>query len=252
MIDKQNKDGIFRYDSPESIIIKDNCSENFVYFIDSQTNRQNLSQIIQLGNNSVLNHFIFFLITDSQSFDFALQVKASGENSICNLFGFYFVLSQNQVEIPNLKISIDNQHLSPNCQSDIKYKGIVGGKGAKVDWRANTFIAKQAKGTCTYELNRNLVLTKGATVVSVPNLEILTGDIVKAGHASTTGKIDQEQVFYLQTRQLSEKKANELIARGFAYEIFNQISPQIRECYAEKFEQILQNGLGKIGVVCQN
>ena len=91
-------------------------------------------------------------------------------------------------------------------------------------------IRAEAEGTDTYELNRNLVLTDGARADSVPNLEIETGEIVGAGHASATGRFDDEQLFYLQSRGIPADEARRLVVRGFFAEVIDQIGiPELQE-----------------------
>jgi Fe-S cluster assembly protein SufD len=88
----------------------------------------------------------------------------------------------------------------------------------------DVLIRAAAEGTDTYELNRNLLLTDGARADSVPNLEIETGQIEGAGHASASGRFDDEQLFYLQARGITEKEARRLVVRGFLNEIIQQIN----------------------------
>ena len=90
-------------------------------------------------------------------------------------------------------------------------------------WIGDVLIRAEAEGTDTYELNRNLVLTDGARVDSVPNLEIETGEIIGAGHASATGRFDDEQLFYLQTRGIPADEARRMVVRGFFAEVLQQI-----------------------------
>ncbi len=84
-------------------------------------------------------------------------------------------------------------------------------------------IRAEAEGTDTYELNRNLVLTDGARADSVPNLEIETGEIKGAGHASATGRFDDLQLFYLQARGIPEDEAKRLVVRGFFVDVIREI-----------------------------
>ena len=84
-------------------------------------------------------------------------------------------------------------------------------------------LATSSEGTDTYELNRNLVLTDGARADSVPNLEIETGEIEGAGHASATGRFDDEQLFYLMSRGIPEVDARRLVVRGFFAELIEEI-----------------------------
>ncbi|WP_328296000.1 Fe-S cluster assembly protein SufD [Kineococcus sp. NBC_00420] len=114
-------------------------------------------------------------------------------------------------------------HEAVNCKSYVEYKGALQGQGAHAVWIGDVLIRAAAEGTETYELNRNLVLTEGARADSVPNLEIETGQIVGAGHASATGRFDDEQLFYLQSRGITEDEARRLVVRGFFASIVDKI-----------------------------
>jgi len=114
-------------------------------------------------------------------------------------------------------------HGQPHCRSNVAYKGALQGAGARTVWIGDVLIRSNAVGTNTYELNRNLVLTDGARADSVPNLEIETGEIVGAGHASATGRFDDEQLFYLQARGIPEDEARRLVVRGFFADVIQQI-----------------------------
>ncbi len=121
-------------------------------------------------------------------------------------------------------------HSAPNCRSNVTYKGALQGEGAHTVWVGDVLIGAQAEGTDTYEMNRNLVLTDGTRADSVPNLEIETGEIVGAGHASTTGRFDDEQLFYLQARGIREEEARRLVVRGFFAELIHRIGiPSLQE-----------------------
>ena len=114
-------------------------------------------------------------------------------------------------------------HNVPNCKSRVNYKGALAGDNARSVWIGDVYIRAQALGTDTYELNRNLLLSDGARADSVPNLEIETGEIVGAGHASTTGRFDDEQLFYLQSRGIPAEIARRLVIRGFFAEIVSGV-----------------------------
>jgi len=91
-------------------------------------------------------------------------------------------------------------------------------------------IRAEATGTDTYEYNRNLVLTDGARADSVPNLEILTGEVVGAGHASASGRLEDEHLFYLMSRGVPYEEARRLVIMGFFGELIERISvPEVRE-----------------------
>ena len=97
------------------------------------------------------------------------------------------------------------------------------GNGAHSVWVGDVLIRKVAEGIETFETNRNLVLTDGCRADSVPNLEIETGEIEGAGHASATGRFDDEQLFYLQSRGITEDEARRLVVHGFFADIIRKI-----------------------------
>jgi Fe-S cluster assembly protein SufD len=114
-------------------------------------------------------------------------------------------------------------HHAPQSKSRVTYKGALQGAGARTVWIGDVLIGNKAVGTDSYEQNRNLVLTEGTRADSIPNLEIETGDIAGAGHASATGRFDDEQLFYLQARGISEEEARRLVVRGFLNEVVQQL-----------------------------
>ena len=114
-------------------------------------------------------------------------------------------------------------HTEPHCYSRVTYKGALQGEGAHAVWVGDCLIGQAARGTDTYELNRNLVLTEGAKADSVPNLEIENGNIEGAGHASATGRFDDQQLFYLRARGIPETEARRLVVLGFFNEIVAEI-----------------------------
>nr|HPM52897.1 SufD family Fe-S cluster assembly protein [Rhodoglobus sp.] len=100
-------------------------------------------------------------------------------------------------------------------------------------WVGDVLIGREASGTDSYEQNRNLVLSEGTRADSIPNLEIETGDILGAGHASATGRFDDEQLFYLQARGISEAEARRLVVIGFLAEIVQKIGDPALEEYLQ-------------------
>lgn len=131
-------------------------------------------------------------------------------------------------------------HNAPHCRSNVAYKGALQGEDAHAVWIGDVLIRANAVGTETYEINRNLVLTEGARADSVPNLEIETGNVVGAGHASATGRFDEEQMFYLTARGIPQIEARRLVVRGFINENVQKIPvPEIRERLLRRVEQRL-------------
>ena len=146
------------------------------------------------------------------------SARFTGEHAEVELYGLYFADAGQHLEH---RLLVD--HNLPNCKSNVLYKGALQGDGAHTVWVGDVLIRKEAPGTDSYEANRNLVLTDGTRADSVPNLEIETGLIDGAGHASTTGRFDDEHLFYLMSRGIDEKTARRLVVRGFLNEIVQQI-----------------------------
>ena len=151
-------------------------------------------------------------------------VEYSGPGASADLSGLYFATDGQHLEH---RMHVD--HNVPNGKSRVNYKGALAGDKARTVWIGDVYIRAAAEGTDTYELNRNLLLTDGARADSVPNLEIETGEIVGAGHASTTGRFDDEQLFYLESRGIPAEVARRLVIRGFFQEIVNKIKDEAIE-----------------------
>lgn len=152
------------------------------------------------------------------------------------LFGLYFT---DEGQHQEHRLFID--HDEPHCRSNVAYKGALQGKDAHAIWIGDVLIRAAAEGTDTYELNRNLILTDGARVDSVPNLEIETGEIAGAGHASATGRFDDEQLFYLMSRGIPTVEARRLVVRGFFGELVQQIGlPDLEERLMAKIDAELE------------
>ncbi|HZE37702.1 MAG TPA: Fe-S cluster assembly protein SufD [Stackebrandtia sp.] len=147
-----------------------------------------------------------------------LSAEFAGPGGSIDAHGLYFADRGQHFEHRQL---ID--HGVPDCRSNVNYRGALQGADAHTVWVGDVLIQDVATGTDTYEINRNLVLTDGARADSVPNLEIETGEIVSAGHASATGRFDDEQLFYLQSRGIAADEARRLVVRGFFADLVNKI-----------------------------
>jgi Fe-S cluster assembly protein SufD len=163
-------------------------------------------------------------------------VEYAGRGGDCEAYGLYFADAGQHLEHRQL---ID--HSVPDCRSYVNYRGALQGEKAHTVWVGDVLIRAEATGTDTFETNRNLVLTDGARADSVPNLEIETGEIVGAGHASATGRFDDEQLFYLQARGIPEDQARRLVVRGFFGELIQKIAvPAVRERLTDAIEHELE------------
>ncbi|MFG1795113.1 Fe-S cluster assembly protein SufD [Nocardia sp. NPDC049149] len=197
-----------------------------------------------LGRDATLRHIAVTL--GGELVRLTGTVRYAGPGGDAELLGLYFADAGQHFE---QRLLVD--HSQPNCKSNVLYKGALQGdpsspKGdARTVWVGDVLIRAAAEGTDTFEVNRNLVLTDGARADSVPNLEIETGEIAGAGHASATGRFDDEQLFYLRARGIPEEVARRLVVRGFFQEIIQKIAvPEIRE----RLESAIEAELAAVGV----
>ncbi len=153
------------------------------------------------------------------------NVRYAGPGGEAELLGLYFVDAGQHIEH---RLFID--HNAPHTKSNAVYKGGLQGAGAHSVWVGDVLIRKAAEGIETFETNRNLVLTDGCRADSVPNLEIETGEIKGAGHASATGRFDDEQLFYIQSRGVTAAEARRLVVHGFFADIIKKIKvPEVEQ-----------------------
>jgi Fe-S cluster assembly protein SufD len=148
----------------------------------------------------------------------APSVRYAGPGGEAELRGLYFADAGQHLEH---RLFVD--HAERNCRSRVTYKGALQGADAHAVWIGDVVIRAEATGTDTYEYNRNLVLTDGTRVDSVPNLEILTGEVVGAGHASASGRLEDHHLFYLMARGIPYDEARRLVIRGFFGQLIAQI-----------------------------
>ena len=169
----------------------------------------------------------------------APSLRYAGPGGDAELLGAYFADGGQHLEH---RLFVD--HGQPNCRSRVEYKGALQGHEAHTVWIGDVLIRVEATGTDTYEQNRNLLLTEGARADSVPNLEILTGEVVGAGHASTSGKLEDHHLFYLMARGIPLAEARRLVIRGFFGELIGRIGvPELRDRIAEEIEAELAGGV---------
>ena len=145
-------------------------------------------------------------------------VRFAGPGGTAKLYGVSFCGDGQHQES---RLYVD--HGQPHCTSDVVYKSVLDGDTARTVWIGDVRIRPAAIGTSTYELNRNLLLSDGARADSVPNLEIETGEIIGAGHASATGRFDDLQLFYLQSRGIPAEEARRLVVRGFLADVIGRV-----------------------------
>jgi Fe-S cluster assembly protein SufD len=191
------------------------------------------SQQAKIGRDAKFKHVVVSLGGDLVRVTPSTRFTAPGGEA--EMFGLYFADAGQHLE---QRLFVD--HAVANCTSNVLYKGALQGRNAHAVWVGDVLIRKEAEGTDSYEANRNLLLTDGARADSVPNLEIETGLIKGAGHASATGRLDDEHLFYLMARGIPEDVARRLVVRGFLHEIIQQIKvPALEERLTEAVEREL-------------
>ncbi len=169
-----------------------------------------------VGRDANLQHIVVSLGGKIVRVNPSIHLDEQGANG--EGYGAYFADAGQHLEH---QVYID--HNAPHTRSRVAYKGALQGEGAHAVWIGDVLIRRVATGTDSYEENRNLTLTEGTRTDSIPNLEIETGDIEGAGHASTTGRFDEEHIFYLQSRGISEDEARKLVVRGFLFDVIQRI-----------------------------
>lgn len=174
------------------------------------------SHFAKVGRDASLKHIVVSLSGEVVRVNPSVHLSSPGAN--IDALGAYFATTGEHLE---QQVYID--HDAPHTRSRVTYKGALQGDGARSVWIGDVLIRQSANGTDSYEQNRNLVLSDGTRADSIPNLEIETGDIEGAGHASATGRFDDEQLFYLMARGIQEEDARKLVVRGFLLEVINQI-----------------------------
>ncbi|MEV7396288.1 Fe-S cluster assembly protein SufD [Aeromicrobium sp. NPDC092404] len=223
------------------VVLEDGAQLTFVTIQDWNDDSVHVvTQHARVGRDAEFRHVAVSLGGDvvraSTSADYL------GTGGSVEMLGVYFADAGQHIEH---RLFAD--HTAPRTKSNVEYKGALQGKDAHTVWIGNVLIRKEAQGILTYESNDNLVLTDGATADSVPNLEIETGDIEGAGHASTTGRFDDEHLFYLQSRGIEEEEARRLVVHGFFNDIIRRIGvPSLQERLVASIEEELAEHVGRI------
>ncbi len=216
--------GSARYSAITSVLVGDGATVNVLTLQDWDDDAVHLGRdAIQVGRDASVRHTAISFGGDLVRMH--ANVEYAGPGGEAELLGLYFADEGQHIEH---RLFAD--HTAPKTKSHVLYKGALQGQGAHTVWIGNVLIRKVAEGIETYEENRNLVLTEGCQADSVPNLEIETGEIKGAGHASATARFDDEQLFYLRSRGISEKEAQRLVVHGFFNDLIRRVGvPSIED-----------------------
>ncbi|MGN6251768.1 MAG: Fe-S cluster assembly protein SufD [Marmoricola sp.] len=216
--------GAARYSAVTTALIGDGAVANILSLQDWDDDAVHLGRdAIRVGRDATVKHTSVSFGGDVVRMH--ANVEYAGPGGDAELLGLYFADAGQHLEH---RLFAD--HTAPHTKSHVLYKGALQGEGAHTVWIGNVLIRKVAEGIETYEENRNLVLSDGAQADSVPNLEIETGEIEGAGHASATARFDDEQLFYLRSRGISEQEAHRLVVHGFFNDLIRRVGiPSIEE-----------------------
>ena len=231
--------GSARYASSVSILVGDGATLNFVGLQEWENDAVHVGHVgLRIGRDARVR-----TVAASLGGDLVRLVETAeydGPGGELEQFGLYFVDAGQHIEH---RLFVD--HNAPHTMSNVDYRGALQGEGARSVWVGDVLIRKVAEDISTYESNKNLVLTDGCRADSVPNLEIETGEIQGAGHSSTTGRFDDEQLFYLRSRGIPEEEARRLVVHGFFADIIRRIGvPQIEASLLETIERELEQTIG--------
>ena len=209
--------GSATYAENVELIVGDGASLAVVSLQDWAGDAVHLSHhYVQVGRDARIAHTVVTL--GGSVVRLAPSVRYAGPGGEAELRGLYFADAGQHLEH---RLLVD--HAERSCRSRVTYKGALQGADAHAVWIGDVLIRAEAMGTDTYEYNRNLVLTDGTRVDSVPNLEILTGEVVGAGHASASGRLEDHHLFYLMARGIPYDEARRLVIRGFFGELISRI-----------------------------
>ncbi|WP_336623289.1 Fe-S cluster assembly protein SufD [Nocardioides cremeus] len=209
--------GSARYSATTSVVVGDGAQVNVLTLQDWDDDAVHLGRdAIRVGRDASVRHTSISFGGDLVRLH--ANVEYDGPGGEAELFGLYFA-----DEGQHLEHRLFADHTAPKTKSNVLYKGALQGQGAHTVWIGNVLIRPVAEGIETYEENRNLVLTDGCQADSVPNLEIETGEIEGAGHASATARFDDEQLFYLRSRGVSDEEARRLVLHGFFNDLIRKV-----------------------------
>lgn len=186
---------------------------NNIVLIDSLKNNQEFK--IADGEKRTL--VIFLCQGNEQSGE--IKVIIGGRKADVQILGIILGYGQQKIDLFSFQ-----DHIKPNSRSNLFIKSILFDE-AKLHYKGLIRIEKDAQRSDACQKNQNLLMSNRASVVNQPYLEILAND-VHCKHGATTGKIDQEQLYYLATRGLSRKEATKMLILGFFQEILQRIPDQ--------------------------
>ncbi len=156
-----------------------------------------------------------------------LNIILEAEHCEAHLYGLYFPTGKTHIDNHTL---VDN--VKPNCLSNELYKGIINNSATAV-FNGKIFVQPQAQKTNAYQSNKNILLSDAASVNTKPQLEIFADD-VRCSHGCTVGRLNDEALFYLESRGIPAKIASSLLVHAFAIDVLEQIKLEPIRIYVDQ------------------
>ncbi|MEO6695213.1 MAG: Fe-S cluster assembly protein SufD, partial [Ignavibacteria bacterium] len=155
-------------------------------------------------------------------------------NTECHFFGLYMLTGKQHVDNHTLA-----DHKMPHCYSNELYKGILDDRSTGV-FNGKIMVREDAQKTNAYQSNNNILLSDDATIYSKPQLEIFADD-VKCSHGATTGQLNEEEMFYLQSRGISKDHARTLLLYAYASDVIDSVKVgELKDLLVKKLEKKLK------------
>lgn len=181
----------------------------------AQLKKKSSLNTVHLTNGSTTNRYDYYVSLNGEECEALLH-------GICHLDG-------NRESHTHVLM----EHQAPNCMSNQLFKGVLAGS-SRSSFEGKILVRKPAQKTMAYQMNNHLLLSDHATAYSKPNLEIFADD-VKASHGSTVGQLNEDHLFYLKTRGLSDQAAKKLLIDGFSQEVIDLVPfPTLAKHFSER------------------
>tara|TARA_B100000073_G_C23740011_1_gene573438 strand:- start:2894 stop:4192 length:1299 start_codon:yes stop_codon:yes gene_type:complete len=226
------KSSLYTSNSMIEILVNKNSKLSHYRFLEDNDESIHLNTTrIKLMENAHVESNAFSKGTKLSRYD--LKIITASENSYSELNGLYFTSKKQHLDN---YINID--HIAPHCTSRINYKGILNDESHAI-FGGTVLVREGAIKTDSLQSDKNLVLSPKAEIDSKPSLYIFVDDIL-AGHGATAGNIDENTVYYMQSRGLSLELASKMLISGFAMEIIDKVQNQTL------FDSLLENYVNKL------
>lgn len=215
--------------SVTEVFVKENAKV-VIDKVQSEEPKNNLISTVQVNQKANSTFKINTAIISGDFVRNGINIDVDGENCTSEMNGLCMQKGIQHVD-NHTKIS----HLKPNCTSFELYKGVLRDKSTGV-FNGKVIVAADAQKIEAYQQNKNIILSREATMNAKPELEIFADD-VKCSHGTTTGQFDEEAIFYLQTRGISKESAKKLLIEAFADEVIDKVdSEELRIWIKEKLD----------------